>query len=142
MHSCVYFHTSNYIYVIVISTWSWYVCDMWHVCSLLWIIYMSYHLVMLICFASALYSDANELYYLYSCSFHIYWVHHVGLGHISLPNSFVLIDKSLYEPSPSKTSLHNILEVYCHQSPKRGRLKASRPLVGFRWLMTIRDYCD
>ena len=27
---------------------------------------------MLICFASAFYSDANELYYLYSCLFHIF----------------------------------------------------------------------
>ena len=28
--------------------------------------------VMLICFASTFYSDANELYYLYSCLFHIF----------------------------------------------------------------------
>ena len=28
--------------------------------------------VMLICFASVFYSDANELYYLYSCLFHIF----------------------------------------------------------------------
>ena len=28
--------------------------------------------VMLICFASMFYSDANELYYLYSCLFHIF----------------------------------------------------------------------
>ena len=60
--------------------------------------------VMLICFASAFYSNANELYYLYSCLFHIYRVHHVGLGHISLPNTFVLIVKSLYEPSMLKTT--------------------------------------
>ena len=59
---------------------------------------------MLICFASAFYSDANEFYYLYSCLFYIYRVHHVSLGHISLPNSFVLIVKSLYEPSMLKTS--------------------------------------
>ena len=89
--------------------------------------------VMLICFASTFYSDANELYYLYSCLFHTFGVHYVGLGHISLPNSFVLIDKSLYEPSPSKKP-HSITysRWCCHQSPKRGRLKASRPLVGFR----------
>ena len=54
--------------------------------------------------ASAFYSDANELYYLYSCLFHILGVHYVGLGHISLTNSFVLIAKSLYEPSMLKTS--------------------------------------
>ena len=60
--------------------------------------------VMLICFASAFNSDTNELYYLYSCLFHIFGVHYVGLGHISLPNTFGLIDKSLYEPSMLKTS--------------------------------------
>ena len=103
MHSCLLSCIKLYlcdsdIYVM------WYLCDMWHVCSLPWITYMSCHLVMLICFASAFYSDANELYFLYSCLFHIYWVHHVGLGHISLPNSFVLIVKSLYEPSMLKTS--------------------------------------
>ena len=31
-------------------------------------------------------------------------VHYVGLDHISLTNSFVLIAKSLYEPSMLKTS--------------------------------------
>ena len=60
--------------------------------------------VILICAASAFNSDANELYYLYSCLFHIFWVHHVGLGHVSLPNIFVLIDKSLYDSSMLKTS--------------------------------------
>ena len=60
--------------------------------------------VMLICFASAFYSDANELYYLYSYLFYIFGVHYVGLGHISLTNSFVFIAKSLYEPSMLKTS--------------------------------------
>ena len=100
----VYFYALNYISVIVILMWSWLLCDIWHMCSLLWSLYMSYHLVMLIYFASVFYSDANELYFLYSCLFHICWVHHVGLGHISLPNSFVLIVKSLYEPSMLKTS--------------------------------------
>ena len=101
----VYLHALNYIRVIVLFMWYvWYLCDMWHVCSLLWSLYMSCHLVMLICFAFMFYSDANELYYLYSCLFHVYWVYHVGLGHISLPNSFVLIVKSLYEPSMLKTS--------------------------------------
>ena len=60
--------------------------------------------VVLICFAFAFYSDANKLYYLYSCVFHIFGVHYVGLGHISLPNSFILIDKSLCDPSMLKTS--------------------------------------
>ena len=113
---------------------------MWYVTCVLstWIIYMSCHLVMLICFASTFYSDANELYYLYSCLFHMYRVHHVGLGHTSMPNSFVLIVICLYEPSMLKTSLISIIysRLCCHQSPKRGRLKASRPLVGFWWLMT------
>ena len=116
----VYYYALNYISVIVIVImilmWLWYLCDsdvnvifMWYVtcvCVLsTWIIYMSCHLVMLICLASAFYSDSNELYFLYSCLFHIYWVHHVGLGHISMSNSFALIVKSLYEPSMLKTSL-------------------------------------
>ena len=50
------------------------------------------------------YSDANELYYLYSCLFHIFGVHYDSLGHISLLNTFVLIDKSLYDPSMLKNS--------------------------------------
>ena len=55
-------------------------------------------------FASVFYSDANELYLLYSCLFHIFWVQCVGLGHIRLSNSFVLIVKSLCDPSMLKTS--------------------------------------
>ena len=127
----VYFHALNYMHVIVIL--------MWHVCSLLWFIYMACHLVMLICLASVFYSDLIELYFLYSYLFHIYWVHHVGLGHISMSNPLALIVKRLYEPSMLKTSLisSTYSRLCCHQSPKRGRLKASRPLVGFRWLMTI-----
>ena len=140
----VYFHALNYIRVIVIFMWYvWYLCNMCHVCSLLWSLYMSCHFIMLIWFASAFYSNSNELYFLYSCLFHIYWVHHVGLGHISLPNSFVLSVKSWYEPSMLTTSsLFTYSRLYCHQSPKRERLKASRQLVGFQWLMTIRDYYD
>ena len=64
---------------------------LWHVCSLLWSLYMSCHLVMLICFASAFYSDANELYFLYSCLFHILWVHCVGLDHISMLNPLLFL---------------------------------------------------
>ena len=102
MHSsCVYFHALNYIYVIVISTWPWYMT-----CVLSTLNYL-YVISLVLCsfvIASAFYSDANELYYLYSCLFHIFWVHHVGLVHISLTNTFVLIDKSLYDPSMLKTS--------------------------------------
>ena len=89
MHSlCVYIYALNYIYVIVISTWSWYMT-----CVLSTLNYL-YVISLVLCsfaFASAFYSDANELYYLYSCIFHIFWVHHDGLGHISLSNTFVLI---------------------------------------------------
>ena len=42
------------------------------VLSTLIYIYMSCHLIMLICFASAFYSDLNELYLMYSCLFHIF----------------------------------------------------------------------
>ena len=115
-------------------------CDM---CALYFVLFICHiTCVVLICFAFAFYSDANELYYLYSSLFHILWVHYVGLGHISLLNSLVLIDTSLYEPSMSKTSLFHILKVVLSSITKRGRLIASRPLVGFRWLMTIQDYYD
>ena len=96
MHSCflLYLCDSD-IYVIVI-------CDM---CALYFESFICHiTCAMLFCFASVFYSGANELYYLYSCIFHIFWVHHDGLGHISLPNTFVLISKSLYEPSLLKNS--------------------------------------
>ena len=127
----------------IIYMWWWDLCDMCATYIDIYI-YMSCHLVMLICFASAFYSDSNELYFMYSCLIHTYWVHHVGLGHISMSNSFALIVKSLYEPSMLKTSLISFTysRLCCHQSPKRERLKASRPPVGFRWLMTTRDYYD
>ena len=126
----VYLHALHYILVMVRLV----TC----VLSILILIYMSCHLIMLIWFASAFYSNSNELYFMYSCLIHIYWVHHVGLGHISMSNPFALIVKSLYEPSMLKTSLISFTysRLCCHQSPKRGRLKASRPLIGFRWLMT------
>ena len=128
------------IYVIVISTWPWY---MTCVLSTLNDLYVISFVLCSFAFASTLHFDANELYYLYSCLIHIFWVHHVGLGHISLPNALVRIDKSLYEPCISKNlTLFTYSMWYCHQSPKRGRLKASRPLVGFRWLVTIQDYYD
>ena len=78
------------------------ICDMCALYFELFICHITY--VTLIFFASVFYSDANELYYLYSCLFHIFGVHYVGLGQISLPNSFVLIVKSLYEPSMLQTS--------------------------------------
>ena len=78
------------------------ICDM---CALYFQLFICHvTCVMLICFASAFNSDANELYYLYSCLFHTFGVHYVGLGRISLSNSFGLIAKSLYEPRMLKTS--------------------------------------
>ena len=122
----------------IIYMWWWDLCDM---CALYIVLYMSCHLVMLIGFAFVFYSDSNEFYFIYSCLIHIFWVHHVGLSHISMPNSFVPIIKSLYEPSMLKTLLISFTysRLCCHQSPKRGRLKASRLLSGFRWLMSIQD---
>ena len=133
----VYFHALNYIRVIVIL--------MWHVCSLLWFIYI-WHVTPLCSFAllPCFNSDSNELYFMYSYLIHIFWVHHVGLGHISMSNPFAIIVKSLYEPSILKTSFISFTysRLCCHQSPKRERLKASRPLVRFRWLMMTWDYYD
>ena len=49
MHSCVFTFMHQTIFM-----WLWYLCDhdIWHVCSVLWIIYMSYHLCYahLLCF--------------------------------------------------------------------------------------------
>ena len=103
------------IYMIVI-------CDM---CSLLWFLNMSYHLYYAhLPLLPHLYSDANEPCYVYLCLIHIFWVHCVGLGHISLPNPFVLIHKSLYEPSISKTSLFYILEVVLSSMTKNGEIES------------------
>ena len=85
----------------ILYMWWRDLCDR---CAVYIVLYMSCHLVMLIGFASAFYSDSNELYYMYSYLIHIFWVHYVGLGHISMPNSFVLIVKSLYKLSMLKTS--------------------------------------
>ena len=138
--SCIhiYFHALYYIHVMVRL--------MWHVCSLhcYIYIYMSCHLdyAHLLCFCILLRFKWALLHVLMLS--HIYWVHHVGLSHISISNLFVLIIKSIYEPSMLKTSLISFTysRLCCHQSPKRGRLKASRPLVGFWWLMMTRDYYD
>ena len=74
-------HYSTFMFTFMhwtIYAWSWYLCDsdinvifMWYVTCVLctWIIYMSCHLVMLIFFASVLYSDSNELYFVYSAYF-------------------------------------------------------------------------
>ena len=94
-------HVYYYIYVIVISTWSWYMTCVLSTLNSLYVISLVF---CSFAFASVFYFDANELYYLYLCLFYIFWVHYVGLGHISLPNTFVLIAKSLYEPSMLKTS--------------------------------------
>ena len=140
MHSCVFIFMHQTIFM-----WLWYLRDrdIWHVCSLLWIIYMSYHLCYahLLCFRILLRCKWALLLKLMLISYFL--VHHVGLGHISSPNSFVLSVKSWYEPSMLTTSsLFTYSRLYCHQSLKSGRLKASRPLVGFQWLMTIQDYYD
>ena len=41
-----------------------------------------------------------------------------------------------------KYLLYTYLRLCCRQLLKRGRLKASRPLVVFRLLMTTQDYRD
>ena len=131
----VYFHALYYIHVMVRL--------MWHVCSLHWYIYvMSLGYAHLLCFRILFHFKWALLHVLMLNSY--FCVHHVGLGHTSMPNSFVRIVKCLYEPSMLKTSLISITysRLCYHQSPKRRRLKASRPLVGFWWLMTTRDYYD
>ena len=49
-------------------------------------------------------------------------------GQATLQNSCAKQGKTLSEPSPSSLLMN--------------KMKASRPLVGFRWLMTIQDYYD
>ena len=128
--SCIVLYTCDgETYVTCVLSTLFYICHVTWLCSLVLLTF---------------YSDSNELYFMYSYLIHIFWLHHVGLGHISMPNPFVLIVKSLYELSMLKTSLISFTcsRLCCHQSPKKRRLKASRPLVGFRWLMTLRDYYD
>ena len=139
-----------YAFVCLLSCIHLYLCDsaiyvivIYDMCALYFEFFICHITLMLIWFASAFYSIANEPYDLYSCLFRIFWVHNDGLGHISLTNTFVLIDKSLYDPSMLKTStlLHTRGGIVINHQ-KGGRLKASRPLVGFRWLMSIQDYYD
>ena len=59
----VYYYALNYLSVIMIF-------DMYALYFELFICHIT--CVMLICFASAFYSNANELYYLYSYLFHIF----------------------------------------------------------------------
>ena len=126
----------NYIYVIVISTWSWYMACVLSILNHLYVISL---VLCSFAFASAFYSDANELYYLYSCLFHIFWVHYVGLVCISMANSFcsyclsAYMNQACWKPHPS---LIHILEVVLSSITKRGRLKASRPLS---WISMIND---
>ena len=134
--------TFSFMYCITYLWW-WDLCDM---CALyIWYLYIC-HVTCLCSFALLPRFTLIQMSFtfMYSCLIHIYWVHHVVLGHISMSNPFALIVKSLYEPSMLKTSLisSTYSRLYCRQSPKRGRLKASRPLVGFRWLMMTRDYYD
>ena len=104
----VYFHALNYVCVILM--WPWYLCDsdiyvICDMCALYFDLYIC-QVTWLCSFAllPRFYSNANEFYFLYSCLFHIYWVHHVGLDHISISNFFALIVESLYELSMLKTS--------------------------------------
>ena len=126
------------IYVIVLSAWLWYmtcVTSTLHylyvislvLCSFAYasafILWSKWALLFVLMLAFILWSKWALLFVLMLNSY--LRVHCVGLGHISLPNSFVLIDKSLYEPSPSKkTSLFHILEVVLSSITKKGEIKS------------------
>ena len=67
---CVYFHASNHIYVIS----DIYVIVIFDMCALYFesFIYVISLVLCLFALLSRFYSDASELYYLYSCLFHIF----------------------------------------------------------------------
>ena len=85
----------------------WYMCETYVTCVLSTLIYMSCHLIMLICFASAFHSDTNEFYFVYLCLFHTLWVHCVGLDHICMLNpplfllSIAYMSQAYWEPHSS-----------------------------------------
>ena len=70
MHSsCVY----SYALKLYLCDSGIYVIVIYDMCALYFELFICHiTCVMLICLASALYSDANELYHLYSCLFHIH----------------------------------------------------------------------
>ena len=90
----VYFHALYYIHVMVrlmrhVCSLHCFICHVTWLCSL----------ALLPCFTPIQMSFIS-----YTHAYFTYCVHHVGLGHISMSNSFALIVKSLYEPSILKTS--------------------------------------
>ena len=97
IHVFTFMHRTIF-YVIVIS--------MWYVTCVLSTLNYLYVISLVLCsFALLPRSTPMQMSFI-TCThayFISFWVHYVGLGHISLPNSFVLIVKSLYDPSMLKT---------------------------------------
>ena len=124
--------TFIFMYCIIYMWWR----DLCNICAFTWL--CSFALLL------HFYSDSNVFYFMYSCLIHIFWVHHVGLGHISMSNPFCsYYQKHIWTKHVENlTHLFYILEVVLSSITKMGRLKASRSLVGFRWLMMTRDYYD
>jgi hypothetical protein len=121
---CVwYFMHSRLLSCIVLYTCDCETCDM---CTLYFDIYMSYHLVMLICLASAFHSDSIEHYFLYSCLFHIMWVHCVSLGHISMPSPFCSYRQMLLWTKHVENLTHSLykLEVLLSSITKKGEIES------------------
>ena len=108
---------------------------MWYVTCVLSTLNYLYVISLVLCsfaFASAFYSDANELYLLYSCLFHIFGVHYVGLGHISLLNSFGSYwQKLIWTKHNKNLTLSHTRGGIVINHQKGGDWKHLGPLLGF-----------
>ena len=113
-------------------------CETYVTCVPSTLIYMSCHFVMLIYFASAFYSDTNELYFVYSYVFHILWVHCVGLDHISMPNPFCFYCQLLIwtKHVENLTHLFYILKVVLLLITKKGEIES---IYAPSWVSVIND---
>ena len=136
-----YFMHSRFLSCIMLYVkyvWLWDLCDM---CALYLDIYvmsldyahlLCFHVLLqfkwalLHCFASVFYSYSNELYFMYSCLIHIFWVHLVGLGHISMSNPFCsYCQKLIWTKHVEKlTHLFYILEVVLSSITKKGEIES------------------
>ena len=101
--SCVILRAFMFTFMhCIIYMWWWDLCDM---CALYFDLYIC-HATSLCSFGLLPCFTSIQMSFI-SCT-HAYFISieyiMIGLGHISLPYSFVLIVKSLYEPSMLKTS--------------------------------------
>jgi hypothetical protein len=133
MHHVYLFRIALVRYFVRYFIFLWDICDM---CALYLVIFcgMSLPFAHMCCFrVFTLIHMSLLLCTNASCLF--LWVHHVGLGHISTPNPFVLIASVYVNQAHWKPQTLHTQEVLSSVT-KKGRLKVSRLL---EWVSVIND---